>query len=109
MLLYQITGSSSFAARAALEEAGAAYEVANVHPRDRDRDPAFAAANPLKRVPALVDGDASVYETGAVLLHIGDRFPASGLLPAIGDPGRPVSGGYALKSMATAFCVRRET
>ncbi|MCE2819578.1 MAG: dienelactone hydrolase family protein [Phenylobacterium sp.] len=26
----------------------------------------------------------------------------------IGDPGRPVSGGYALKSMATAFCVRRE-
>ncbi len=25
----------------------------------------------------------------------------------IGDPGRPVSSGYALKSMATAFCVRR--
>lgn len=89
MLLFQITGSSSFAARAALEEAGADYEVANVHPRDRDRDPAFAAANPLKRVPALVDGEASVYETGAVLLHIGDRFPDSGLLPAIGDPGRP--------------------
>lgn len=89
--LYQITGSSSFAARAALEEAGAEYEVVDVHPRQRDLDPSFGQANPLQRVPALVDGDASVYETGAVLLHIGDRFPAADLLPPIGDPLRPVA------------------
>jgi len=91
MRLYQITGSSSFAARAALEEAGAAYEVVNVHPRHRDRDPSFGQANPLQRVPTLVDGDAAVYETGAVLLHIGDAFPAAGLLPPVGDPLRPVA------------------
>jgi glutathione S-transferase len=87
--LYQITGSSSFAARAALEEAGADYEVVNVHPKQRDRDPLFAEANPLQRVPALRDGDATVYETGAVLLHIADRFPDAGLIPPIGDPRRP--------------------
>jgi len=86
--LYQITGSSSFAARAALEEAGAAYEVINVHPRQRDTDPSFAEANPLKRVPALRDGDVAVYETGAVLLHIADRFPAAGLIPPLGDARR---------------------
>ena len=34
--LFQITGSASFAARAALEEAGAEYEAVNVHPRRRD-------------------------------------------------------------------------
>ena len=87
--LYQITGSSSFAARAALEEAGADYEVVNVHPKQRDADPSFAEANPLQRVPALRDGDATVYETGAVLLHIADRFPAASLIPPIGDPRRP--------------------
>ena len=51
--LYQITGSSSFAARAALEEAGADYEVVNVPPKQRDLDPSFAEANPLQRVPAM--------------------------------------------------------
>jgi hypothetical protein len=34
--LFQITGSSSFAAHAALECAGAEYEVVNVHPQRRD-------------------------------------------------------------------------
>ena len=87
--LYQITGSSSFAARAALEEAGAAYEAVNIHPRNRDAIPAFAEVNPLKRVPALQEGDVKVYETGAVLLHIADRFPESGLIPPLGDPRRP--------------------
>ncbi len=89
LLLFQITGSSSFAARAALEEAGVEYEVANVHPKQRDRDPAFAEVNPLQLVPALRDGEATVYETAAVLLHIADRFPDAGLIPPIGDPARP--------------------
>jgi glutathione S-transferase len=89
MQLFQITGSSSFAARAALEEAGAAYEAVNIHPRNRDAIPAFAEVNPLKRVPALQEGDVKVYETGAVLLHIADRFPESGLIPPLGDPRRP--------------------
>ena len=51
--LFQITGSSSFAVRAALECAGEEYEVVDVHPRRRDDAPGFADANPLKRVPAL--------------------------------------------------------
>ena len=42
--LFQITGSCSFAARAALEEAGAEYEAVNIHPRRRDETPEFAAS-----------------------------------------------------------------
>jgi glutathione S-transferase len=60
----------------------------NVHPRRRDEAAAFAAANPLQRVPTLVDGDEAVYETGAVLTYLGDRFAAAGLAPAVGAPGR---------------------
>jgi glutathione S-transferase len=86
MELFQITGSASFAARMALEEAGADYEAVNIHPRRRDEPASFAQVNPLKRVPALREGDVTVYETGAVLLFLADRFPALG--PAAGTPGR---------------------
>ncbi len=86
--LFQITGSCSFAARAALEEAGAEYTTVDVHPRRRDDAPSFSAANPLQRVPALRDGDEAVYETGAVLLYLVERLPAQTLGPAPGEPGR---------------------
>jgi glutathione S-transferase len=86
--LFQITGSCSFAARAALEEAGAEYETMDVHPRRREEPPELALVNPLRRVPALRDGDELVYETGAVLLYLVERFPGRGLGPLPGEPGR---------------------
>ncbi len=86
--LFQITGSASFAARAALEEAGAGYEAVNVHPRRRDEQPDFEAVNPLRRVPALQDNDELIYETGAVLLYLVERLPGRGLGPLPGEPGR---------------------
>jgi glutathione S-transferase len=86
--LFQITGSCSFAARAALEETGAEYSTVDVHPRRRDETPGFAAANPLQRVPALRDGDEVVYETGAVLLYLVERLPDQGLGPTPGEAGR---------------------
>jgi glutathione S-transferase len=86
---FQITGSASFAVRMALEEAGAEYQAVNIHPRRRDEPASFGEVNPLKRVPALREGDVTVYETGAVLLHIADRFPDRGLAPAVGDAKRP--------------------
>ncbi len=86
--LFQITGSASFAARAALEEAGAAYVTVDVHPRRRDETPELAAVNPLRRVPALRDGALTVYETGAVLQFVAERFPEARLAPAAGSPAR---------------------
>ena len=86
--LFQITGSCSFAARAALEEAGAEYVMVDIHPRRRDEPPDFAVVNPLQRVPCLRDGDVCVYETGAVLLYLVERLPDSALGPLPGQPGR---------------------
>lgn len=86
--LFQITGSASFAARAALEEAGAAYTTVDVHPRRRAEAPGFAEVNPLLRVPAIREGGVTVYETGAVLLWLAERFPEAGLGPMPGDPDR---------------------
>jgi glutathione S-transferase len=86
--LFQITGSCSFAARAALEEIGCEYTTVDIHPRRRDEIPDFAAVNPLKRVPALREGPEQVYETGAVLAYIGDRFPDAAVAPQAPDPDR---------------------
>ena len=90
---FQITGSASFAARIALEEAGAEYVAVDIHPRRRDEPASFGEVNPLKRVPALREGSVHVYETGAVLLWLADRFPASDLGPGRGRSGarRPLS------------------
>jgi glutathione S-transferase len=86
--LFQITGSASFAVRAALEEAGEPYVVHDVHPRRRDETPGFVEANPLKRVATIRDGEVTIYETGAILLYLVERLPEAGLGPLAGEPRR---------------------
>ena len=55
--------------RWALEEASLPYRVASA-PFD-DRGPAHLAHQPFGQVPWLTDGDLSIFETGAILLHLG--------------------------------------
>ncbi len=43
---------------------------------------AFAKSNPRGEVPALVDGDVSVYDSTIILEYIEDRWPNPALLPA---------------------------
>jgi len=66
--------------RWALEEAGLPYRVAGVPFRDRGAD--HIAHQPFAQVPWLTDGDLSIFESGAILLHLGAKSDA--LLPA--DP-----------------------
>ena len=66
--------------RWALEEAALPYRVAGT-PFD-DRGPAHLAHQPFGQAPWLTDGDLSIFETGAILLHLGGLSNA--LLPA--DP-----------------------
>jgi glutathione S-transferase len=42
----------------------------------------------MGKVPALVDGAATVAETGAICAYVADAVPEAGLAPAIGDPLR---------------------
>ena len=68
--------------RWALEEAGLPYRVASTP--FRNRDPEHFAHQPFGQVPWLTDGELSIFESGAILLHLGNRSEA--LLPA--DPRR---------------------
>ena len=66
--------------RWALEEAGLPYRVESVP--FGDRKPAHFAYQPFGQVPWLTDGDISIFESGAILLHLGEL--SSALMPA--DP-----------------------
>jgi glutathione S-transferase len=73
--------------RWALEEARLPYRVESVPFRTRNAE--HFAHQPFGQVPWLTDGDMSIFESGAILLHLGERSDAL-LLPA--DPrGRSVA------------------
>lgn len=76
---------------AALALANLPYEVEEIDYGElgpaQDR---LRALNPLCQVPTLVMPDGSVMtESAAMVLHIADRAPEAGLVPAADDPSRP--------------------
>ena len=72
-----------------LEEIGVPYErvlvdrTVNAH-----KEPAYLRLNPNGLIPVLVDGELVLYETAAVTLHLCDRDPQAGLVPAVGSDAR---------------------
>ena len=56
--------------RLALEEAGLPYSVHSTS--FRDRQPSHFSHQPFGQVPWLTDGDISIFESGAILLHLGE-------------------------------------
>ncbi|HSB97266.1 MAG TPA: glutathione S-transferase family protein [Spongiibacteraceae bacterium] len=56
--------------RWALEEAGLPYSVKSTP--FRDRGPEHFSHQPFGQVPWLTDGDISIFESGAILLHLAD-------------------------------------
>ena len=64
-----------------LEECGLPYEVVPVDTRKGEQHaPAFTAINPNAKTPALVDGDAVVFDSTAIAsLVIGINLVADGI------------------------------
>jgi len=60
--------------RWALEEAGLPYRVASVPFEGRNAE--HFAHQPFGQVPWLSDGDLSIFESGAILLHLAERSTA---------------------------------
>ena len=57
-----------------LEEAGLPYEPIPVDTRKGDQHSAtFRAINPNGKVPAIVDGDATVFDSNAILLYLAEK------------------------------------
>lgn len=87
-----------------LEEAGVPYERVHIDIRDPESktNPAFRAASPMGKVPALEDGPTRLWDSGAICAYVADQYPANGLAPPIGHPQR---GAYLQWLMFTNACI----
>jgi GST-like protein len=70
-----------------LEEAGLPYEAIPVDTRKGDQHkPDFLGINPNAKVPAIVDDDATVFDSSAILLYLGEK--TGKFMPAKTDKAR---------------------
>jgi len=70
-----------------LEEAGLAYEPIAVDTRKGDQHKAdFLRINPNGKVPVIVDGDAVVFDSSAILIYLGEK--TGKFMPAKTDKAR---------------------
>jgi glutathione S-transferase len=89
MKLYYNPQSRAVIAKWMLDECGAQYEIVAIDFAKREhKAPEFLQINPAGKLPALVDGDAKIFEGTAICLYLGDKFPQANLAPKIGSPER---------------------
>lgn len=66
-----------------------AYELVKLDlTKQENRTPEYLAVHPFGEVPALVDGDITLFESLAICLHLADRFPEKRLAPPLGSAER---------------------
>jgi glutathione S-transferase len=84
--LYAASNTGAFAVEAAFALAGAPYDTVPVDTKAGQQHTLdFTALNPMQQVPVLVLEDGTVLtESVAIVLHLADRFPASGIAPPPG-------------------------
>jgi glutathione S-transferase len=72
-----------------LEEVGVPYEIVTVDLDAKENlEPGYVRVHPLGRVPALVDGDVTVFESIAICMYLADRWSERGLAPPVSSPLR---------------------
>jgi glutathione S-transferase len=86
MKLYWSPRSRSFSSLWLMEETGQPYErVLTDISTGAQKTPEFLKVNPMGKVPALSDGDATLAEAAAICAYVTERYPQAKLarLPAI--------------------------
>jgi glutathione S-transferase len=89
MKLYFMPRTHATRPRWLLEELGVPYELVKLDPsKQENKTPAYLTVHPLGEVPALVDGDLTLFESSAICLYLADRFPEKHLAPPVGSSER---------------------
>jgi glutathione S-transferase len=89
MQLYWSPRSRSFSALWLMEETGQPYERVLIDiTTGAQKTPEYLAINPMGKVPALRDGEATLAEAAAICAYVAERYPEAGLAPPVGDPLR---------------------
>ncbi|GLI61910.1 hypothetical protein VaNZ11_004433 [Volvox africanus] len=73
--LYTNPGSRGKITEWYLAELNVPHELVSVDMRRGEhKTPAFLAINPFGKVPAMTDGDLPLFESGAILLHLANKY-----------------------------------
>jgi len=89
MQLYWSPRSRSFSSLWLMEETGHPYErVLTDISTGAQRRAEYLAINPMGKVPALKDGEATLAEAAAIAAYVAERYPDARLAPKLGDPLR---------------------
>jgi glutathione S-transferase len=69
------------------EELGLPYDIERFKLGDpRMRAPEYLRVHPMGRVPALVDGDTTIVESGAIVEYVLAKYGNGRLVPAVSSP-----------------------
>lgn len=72
-----------------LEELGVPYELVPIaFAPESLKSPEYLKVNPLGKVPAIQDGDLTMFESGAILEYLLEKYGNGRLAPAPGTPAR---------------------
>lgn len=89
MKLYFAPRTRATRPRWLLEELGVPHELVQLDlEKGEHRQLPYLRVHPLGKVPALVDGDVTVFESAAICMYLADKFPEKKLAPAVGTPER---------------------
>jgi len=89
MQLYWSPRSRSFSSLWLFEETGQPYErVLTDISTGAQRKLEYLAINPMGKVPAVKDGEATLAEAAAICAYVAERYPEAKLAPPLGDPLR---------------------
>jgi glutathione S-transferase len=89
MQLYWCPRTRSFTTLWLMEETGQPYErVLTDIATGAQKQPDYLAINPMGKVPALRDGEATLAEASAICAYVAERYPEAHLAPPLGDPLR---------------------
>lgn len=102
MKLYFAPKTRATRPRWLLEELGVPYELVNIDlEKGEHKQLPYLRVHPLGQVPALVDGDVTVYESIAICMYLADKFIEKKLAPAFGAPERAAYYQWMLFAAAT--------
>lgn len=104
-VLHWSRGCGSFAPHAALNEVGASYELVKVDlDSNQEYTEEFLAINPRAQVPVLTLPDGTIMtESVAMMIHIADCHPESGLMPEVGQTDRAIAYRWLVFSAVNLY------
>jgi len=99
--------SWSFRPWLAMTALGIPFEEKLTQFNDDAGNPEFRKFSPTGRVPVLVDGDLTVWDSLAIIEYLADRFPGKGVWPA--DPAKRAHARSISAEMHSGFGGLRST